>query len=276
MNKNKFIILILGLVILGGGIFFAKGGNSGKKEVDAKIPSASQQGARGMKCIQLQGEGDAGTMELVVYYSGDQTRYDMKVNHEEGGTKEMHGIMKGGVTYLWGDMLSIPGMEGNGFIVKDGEDGLGEEFIPADIEAMKEGVKIPGIQCGEWTPDSQYFQTPEGMNFVPMEDAFNPGKLMEQGIGLEPGAGMPALLGLEENCEESCSWATNPSGHDNCIARCELEKKGFDTTEVEQYLTKEDCETRGGKVMNILSEEPEGKVVGTVSGLRCPCVCVVE
>lgn len=61
-----------------------------------------------------------------------------------------------------------------------------------------------------------------------------------------------------------------------CAAQDKDKKSGIIHAANGTILTVKQCASKGGVIFNTLDGRPNGQIIGNVSGLRCPCVCLVK
>ena len=189
MNKNILITVgALGVLLLGT-YFFVIYGKKGSESFFGSTPE-------GIKCVQVNAVGDAGSSQGTIYIYKDLSRYDSVIKHKDAGTKEMHILHTKDKTYAWGSIFELPNGASMALVFNNDEEE--PEMIPQediDIDYLKEhDYKVPGLNCEPWEPDMDLLSPPKDVKFQTQEEMMN---------SMMQGAMNPMMQGAEANTAPS-------------------------------------------------------------------------
>lgn len=186
--SGKTIVIILGVVVIGGGVWWAtsesdqaitnQSDSSAQEQAESDNDTVSDtqavEGAASMRELIARGEAlecsfafaheDGTTGEGTGYFAGDERmRMDADIN-QNGEAYNASYIVRDDTMYMWGEMQQGDfGMQLSFEHMEEGESTPNEEQMPVE---MDEEVSF---ECGSWSVDESVFSLPAGVEFMDMD-----------------------------------------------------------------------------------------------------------
>lgn len=218
LGKN-IIIIVLGLLVVGVGLYLLKGlgsGDLGKKEFSYFSNRAVDMFEKGRPLVCSSEVNDLEGSIKAVYYFDNQNkkvRTDMEIlNKSDGLTISTSSIIKDGWNYFWDDVMNKDGMK-----VKFDEET--DSFLPQDSLNEFSDQEFDFI-CKDWRVDPSKFELPKDKSFKDLSG-------ITEGLEFLPDTSFDSGLGdgslpfqLDDNLCEICNFLPDGPEKIECLQSC--------------------------------------------------------
>lgn len=208
MSKANLIIFgIVGVAVIGGGVFFIAGRSGEGPRSGDRLMEQNQRTIKGLiatgkdqKCTFSE-SNDISSSSGTVYFSKGKMRGDFEAVTKAQGIKVIsHMVVDGDTSYVWtenpkqGFKMGISEMEGT--------QGSSNTSQSVDINQELD------YDCDSWSPDSSKFELPTDITFNSIADMMN--GVMPSGAG-SSGSGSASVT----QCGQ-CDKIPDPAGKQYC------------------------------------------------------------